>query len=52
VTAERLNIIVDNAEESGSLTDCRLATACIVSYATFLGFDELVHIKAGVFSDG
>jgi len=46
VTAEMLNIIVDNAEESGSLTDCWLATVCVVSYAAFLRFDKLVHIKA------
>jgi len=46
VTAEMLNIIVDNAEESGSLTDCWLATVCVVSYAAFLRFDELVNIKA------
>ena len=28
------------------MTDWQLACACVVSYAAFLRFDELVHIKA------
>ena len=46
VTVAMLEAIVDNAEHSGSLTDLRLATACVVGYAAFLRFNELVHIKA------
>ena len=37
---------MDNAKKSGLLADWRLASACVVSYAAFLRFDELVHIKA------
>ena len=37
---------MDDAEKSGSLADWRLVSACVVSYAAFLRFDELVHIRA------
>ena len=46
VTTEMLGAIVDDAEKSRSLADWRLATACVISYAAFLRFDELVHIRA------
>ena len=46
VTMAMLEGIVDNAERSGSLADLRLATACVIGYAAFLRFIELVHIKA------
>ena len=46
VTAEMLVAIVEDTERSGSLADVWLATACVLSYTAFLGFDELVHIKA------
>lgn len=46
VTVAMLEAIVDNAEQSGCLADLRLATACIIGYAAFLCFNELVHIKA------
>ena len=46
VTTEMLGAIVDVAEKSGSLVDWRLATTCVSSYAAFLRFDELVHIRA------
>ena len=46
VTTEMLGAIVDDAKKSGSLADWRLATACVISYAAFLRFDELVHIRA------
>ena len=46
VTTEMLNVIVDDAEKSGSLADWWLTSACVVSYAAFLRFDELVHIRA------
>ena len=32
--------------ESRSLADWRLPAACVVSYAAFLRFDKLVHIRA------
>ena len=38
-----LAAIVDDAE---SLADWRLAATCVISYAAFLRFDELVHIRA------
>ena len=46
VTVAMLKVIVDNTEHSGSLEDLRLATACIIRYAAFLHFNELVHIRA------
>lgn len=46
VTVEMLAAIVEDAGRSGSLADVGLATACVLSYTAFLGFDELVHIKA------
>ena len=48
VTTEMLSAIVDDAKKSGYLVDWRLATACVIviSYAAFLRFDELVHIRA------
>ena len=46
ITAEMLASIVTDAEQSNSLADFRLATACLISYAGFLRFDELVQIKA------
>ena len=41
-----LTSIVADAEQSGSLADLHLATACLISYAGFLHFDELMQIKA------
>ena len=46
ITVEILAAIVTDAEKSNSLADLRLATACLLSYAGFLRFDELVQIKA------
>ena len=46
VTVAMLEVIVDSAECSGSLADLHLATACVIGYAAFLHFNELVHIKA------
>lgn len=46
VTVAMLEAIVDNTEQSGSLADLYLATACIIGYAAFLCFNELVHIRA------
>ena len=46
ITVDMLTSIVADAEQSGSLADLRLATACLISYAGFLRFDELIQIKA------
>ena len=46
ITVEILASIVEDAEQSGSLADLHLATACLISYAGFLRFDELIQIKA------
>ena len=46
INVEMLAAIVADAEQSNSLADLRLATACLLSYAGFLRFDELVQIKA------
>ena len=46
INVEMLAAIVADAEQSNSLADLRLATACLLSYAGFLHFDELVQIKA------
>ena len=45
ITAEILAAIVSDAKQSNSLADLRLATACLLSYAGFLHFDELIQIK-------
>lgn len=46
VIVAMLEAIVDDAERSGSLADLCLATSCVIGYAAFLHFNELVHIKA------
>ena len=45
VSVELLARIVEDASRSGSLSDLRLATACLLSFAGFLRFNELIHIK-------
>ena len=42
ITVETLAAIVTDAEQSNSLADLCLATACLISYAGFPRFDELV----------
>ena len=42
---EMLDAIVQDAETSGSLSDSRLATVCLLGFATFLCFDELIHLR-------
>ena len=46
ITVKILAAIVTDAEKSNSLADLSMATACLLSYAGFLHFDELVQIKA------
>ena len=45
VTAEMLGAIARNAELSQSLADLRLATACLLAFAAFLRFDELINLR-------
>ena len=42
---EMLNAIVQDAERSGTLSDLRLAMACLLGFAGFLWFDELIHLR-------
>ena len=42
---EMLEVLVNNTQESDSLSDLRLATACLLSFAGFLRFNELVNLK-------
>ena len=44
VTTEMLEAIVLDAKSSGSLSDLRLATACLLGFAGFLRFDELINL--------
>ena len=45
ITVEMLDAIVQDAERSGTLSDLRLATACLLGFAGFLRFDELIHLR-------
>lgn len=54
ITLEILGAMVDDADKSGSLSDLRLVTACLLSFAGFLRFDELINLhckKCGVMHD-
>ena len=42
---EMLDTIVQDAERSGTLSDLRLTTACLLSFASFMWFDELIHLR-------
>ena len=46
VTVEMLERIVMDAKQSGTLSDLRLSTACLIAFAGFLRFNELIQIKA------
>jgi len=46
LTSEMIQSIVQNADRSGSLSDMRLATACLLGYAGFFRFSELVNLRA------
>ena len=43
ITLEMLEAMVDDANESGSLSDLRLVTACLLNFGGFLQFDELIN---------
>ena len=45
LTVEILAKMVEDAQQSGTLSDLRLATACLLSFAGFLRFSELVNIR-------
>ena len=45
ITVEMLEAIVSDAQQSGTLMDLRLATACLLGFAGFLCFNELVNLK-------
>lgn len=45
VTVEMLKKVLQDTELSGTLSDLRLATACLLSFAGFLRFSELVNIR-------
>lgn len=45
VSVELLRNIVEDATKSDSLADIRLATACLLSFAGFLRFSELVNLR-------
>lgn len=45
ISIEMLGAIVQDAEKSGSLSDLRLATACLLSFSGFLRFSELINLR-------
>ena len=45
VTVDMLSMIVQDALKTDSLSDVRLATACLLSYAGFLRFNELIRLR-------
>ena len=45
VTVEMLGRMVENAKMSGSLSDLRLTTACLLAFAGFLRFNEVIQIR-------
>ena len=45
ITVQMLQVIVEDAQKFGSLSDVRLATAYLLDFAGFLRFSELVNLK-------
>lgn len=45
VTVDMLEAIVKDTDKSGSLTDLRLATACLLAFSGFLRFNELICLR-------
>ena len=45
ITLEMLEAMVDDANKSGSLSDLRLVTACLLGFAGFLRFDEMINLR-------
>jgi len=50
MTVDMIKAVVLDAERTGSLSDMQLATACVLSYAGFLRFSELVELKPADFA--
>jgi len=46
MTVEMLEAIVADANGSGTLSDLRLAAACLLGYAGFFRFQEIVNLRA------
>lgn len=44
ITLEMLRAMVDDVDKSGSLSDLRLVTVCLLSFAAFLQFDEMINM--------
>ena len=44
-TVEMLEAIVDDADKSGSLSDLRLATACLLGFSGFLRATEVLNLR-------
>ena len=49
MTIGMIEAVVRDAEQSGSLSDLRLATTCVLGYAAFLRFSELVDLTPADF---
>jgi len=47
VTVKMLEQMVADAKQSGSLADMCLTTACLIAFAGFLRFSELIEIRTG-----
>ena len=45
ITPDMLSELVKDVNKNPSLSNVRLATACLLAFAAFLRFDELVHIR-------
>ena len=45
MTVEMLQAMVRDVDRNETLTSVRLATACLLAFAGFLRFDELIHIR-------
>ena len=45
ITTEMLEAIAQDATTSGSLSNLRLATVCLLGFASFLHFDELINLR-------
>ena len=45
ITLEMLEVMVDDANNSGSFSDLCLVTACLLSFTGFLRFDELINLR-------
>ena len=45
ITVEMLEVMVRDANSSGSLSDLRLITACLLGFSGFLRFNELINLR-------